>query len=57
MVDVSICIMTYNHERYIVQCIESVLAQKKNFSYEIIVSDDASSDRTVDIIEKNMEVL
>lgn len=52
MVDVSICIMTYNHERYIEQCIDSVLTQNVNFSYEIIVSDDASSDKTVDIIEK-----
>lgn len=52
MVDVSICIMTYNHEQYIMKCIESVLTQKVNFSYEIIVSDDASVDKTVDIIEK-----
>lgn len=52
MVDASICIMTYNHEKYIIQCIESILSQKVKFSYEIIVSDDASTDATVDIIKE-----
>lgn len=43
---VSIIILTYNHENYIAQSIEGVLAQKVDFSYEIIVSNDCSTDST-----------
>lgn len=49
-VDVSILICTYNHEKYIAQTIESVLAQQTNYTYEIIIGDDASDDSTPDII-------
>ncbi|MEJ5994826.1 glycosyltransferase [Pedobacter sp. Du54] len=53
---VSICCLTYNHEKYIRQCIESFLLQETNFSFEILIHDDASKDGTVNIIreyEKN----
>lgn len=43
--------MTFNHEMFIATAIESFLAQRANFSYEIIIHDDASTDRTPDIIE------
>ena len=46
---ISVCIPVYNREKYIAQCIESVLAQDyKNI--EIIISDNCSTDGTVDII-------
>lgn len=47
---VSICCITYNHETYIAEAIESFLAQKTNFLYEIIIRDDASTDSTASII-------
>ena len=47
---VSICCITYNHEDYIADAIESFLKQKTNFKYEILIHDDASTDRTADII-------
>jgi glycosyltransferase involved in cell wall biosynthesis len=47
----SVCIITYNHEDYIKQCLESVLNQETNFDYEIIVGDDCSTDRTREIVE------
>jgi glycosyltransferase involved in cell wall biosynthesis len=47
----SICVITYNHENYIEDCLNSILEQKTNFDYEIIIGDDSSSDRTRDIIE------
>ena len=47
---ISVIITTFNHEKYIAQCIESVLNQKGNFSLEIIVGDDNSSDNTRRII-------
>jgi glycosyltransferase involved in cell wall biosynthesis len=49
---VSICIFTYNFEKYISEAIESVITQKTNFPIEIIIGDDCSTDDTQKIIEK-----
>ena len=49
---VSICCITYNHEKYIRECLDSFLMQKTNFSYEILIHDDASTDHTADIIRE-----
>jgi glycosyltransferase involved in cell wall biosynthesis len=49
---VSISCITYNHENYIADAIESFLMQKTNFLYEILIHDDASTDRTADIIRE-----
>jgi len=49
---VSIICCTYNHEDYIADAIESFLMQKTNFKYEILIHDDASTDKTTDIIKK-----
>lgn len=49
---VSICCITYNQEQYIAQTIESFLMQKVDFKYEILINDDASTDRTADIIRE-----
>lgn len=43
---VSVVILTYNHEDYIGQALDGVLAQKVNFPIEIIVSNDCSTDNT-----------
>lgn len=48
---VSVFMITYNHEKYIEKAIESVLSQKVNFSYTIVIADDASTDTTVEIIQ------
>ncbi|KAB2953763.1 glycosyltransferase [Heliorestis acidaminivorans] len=47
---VSICCITYNHEKYIADAIEGFLMQKTNFPIEIIIHDDASADKTAEII-------
>ena len=47
---VSVYMTTYNHEKYIAQALDSVLSQNCTFSFEICISDDASSDHTCDII-------
>lgn len=49
---VSIHCTTYNHEKYIADAIESFLEQQTNFKYEILIHDDASTDRTADIIRE-----
>ena len=46
---VSVCVITYNHEKYISQCLQSVIDQKTDFYFEVIVSDDCSTDRTREI--------
>lgn len=48
----SIVCITYNHECYIEQALNSFLSQKTNFSYEIVVGDDNSMDSTAAIIQR-----
>ena len=46
----SICVPTYNGERYIRQALESVLSQSYR-DFEVIVVDDGSTDQTLDLIK------
>lgn len=47
---VSIVCITYNHELYIRQCLDGFFMQKTNFEFEVLIHDDASTDKTADII-------
>ena len=47
----SVCIVTYNHEKYIAQCIQSIVEQVTDFSFEVIVCDDKSTDSTPKILK------
>ncbi len=49
---VSICCLAYNHEPYIRQCLDGFMMQKTNFSFEVLIHDDASTDKTADIIRE-----
>ena len=46
----SVAMITYNHERFIAQAIDSVLMQQVNFDYEIVIGEDCSTDATRDIV-------
>ncbi|MCH9609639.1 MAG: hypothetical protein S4CHLAM45_00250 [Chlamydiales bacterium] len=47
----SVCLINYNYEQYLPQCIESVLNQ--TFSdFEFVILDDCSTDRSVEIIDR-----
>ena len=48
LVDVNL--VTYNHDKFISKSIESVLEQKTDFEYRLIVGDDCSTDATQSII-------
>lgn len=52
---VSVYCMTYNHENYIRDCLDGFLMQKTTFPFEVIVHDDASTDRTQEIIREYAE--
>ena len=49
---VSICVVTYNQEEFIGQCLQSIVDQVVNFDIEVIVADDCSTDGTRDIINE-----
>lgn len=46
---VSVCVQTFQHEQFIGQCLESLISQQTSFPFEIIIGEDASSDRTAEI--------
>ena len=49
---ISVCITTYNHEKFISQALDSVLMQKTDFDFEVLVGEDDSPDNTRDIVKK-----
>lgn len=59
---VSISVITYNHEEFIGECLDSIIAQDYP-NLEIIVADDCSTDKTQDILKayqtkyKNIELI
>lgn len=48
---VSVLMITYNHEAFIAQAIESVLMQVADFDYELVISEDCSTDSTREIVQ------
>ena len=49
-IKVSVCVVTYNQEKYIAECLQSIVDQVVDFNIEIIVADDGSTDKTSQII-------
>jgi glycosyltransferase involved in cell wall biosynthesis len=49
---VTVILLTYNHERFIAQALHGVLAQKTPFAVELIVTEDHSTDHTLDVIDR-----
>ena len=52
---VSILCATFNHEEYLRETLDSFLAQKTDFPFEVLVNDDASTDSTAEIIREYAE--
>ena len=48
-VQVSVCVQAYNHEKFIRECLESILSQKTDFPFEVLISEDHSKDKTREI--------
>ncbi len=49
---VSVCCLTYNHAKFIRQCLDGFVSQKTNFDFEVLIHDDASTDGTDKIIKE-----
>ncbi len=47
---ISVKMLTYNHVQFIARAIESVLAQKTEYPFELVIGEDASTDGTRDIV-------
>lgn len=49
---ITVCILTYNHRHFIGEAIESVLSQNADFSWNILIADDCSTDGTREILQE-----
>lgn len=49
---VSICCLSFNHEPYLRECLDGFMMQKTNFAFEVLIHDDASTDKSADIIRE-----
>lgn len=49
-----LCVLmpSYNKGLYIKEAIDSVLAQETNFDFQLIITDDASTDETLDVVKE-----
>lgn len=54
-VKVSVYCLAYNHENYIKDALEGFVNQQTDFRFEVLVHDDASTDRTAEIIQEYAE--
>lgn len=50
-VKISVIVLAFNQESHIAQALDSILMQKVNFKYEVLIGDDASTDQTAHIIQ------
>lgn len=52
---VSVCVLTYNQEETVGRTIDSILNQKFDLPFEIIIGEDGSSDKTLEVCRKYQE--
>ena len=48
-IKVSVCVQTYQHGNFLEDCLNSILAQKTDFNFEILLGEDDSTDGTREI--------
>lgn len=54
-IKVSVCVVTYNQEKYIAECLDSLVSQETDFKFEIIVGEDYSTDGTRAIVQQYVD--
>lgn len=53
--DLSIIIPVYNASKLLERCLDSIFEQKTQYSYEVILIDDGSTDNSIEIIKERKE--
>lgn len=53
---VSVCVITYNQEKYIRRCLQSIVDQEVDFDFEVIVGEDCSTDGTRAIVQEFVDI-
>lgn len=48
----SIYVTTYNHEKFIVRALDSIFSQKTQYTYEVLVGEDCSTDKTRELLKQ-----
>lgn len=51
--DITIFIFSFNHQKFILKCIESIFKQSTKYKFEVILLDDYSTDNTIKIVKKS----
>ncbi len=51
-IKISACIITYNHETYLRECLDGAINQNVDFDYEIVIGEDRSTDKTLAICKE-----
>lgn len=51
-IEVTVLCLAYNHVKYIRKALDSIISQKTNFAFEIVIHDDKSTDGTMQVIEE-----
>src|SRR6185436_19281492 len=51
MITISVLVVTYNHEKFLRQALESVMMQETGFDFEVVIADDHSTDGTLAIAQ------
>ena len=51
MPKLSVLVMAYNVEKYVAEALDSILMQEVDFSYDIHIGNDGSTDGTVNILQ------
>ena len=49
---ISISCVTYNHEKYISEAVDSFLMQETEYAFEVVIGEDCSTDKTLEIVKK-----
>lgn len=52
---VSVVCDVFNHEDYLRECLDGIVMQQTNFAFEILIHDDASTDKSVEIIQEYVD--
>jgi len=47
---VGVCMLVYNHEKYVTQAVESIVSQQTSFAFKLVIGEDCSTDKSREIL-------